>query len=179
MTFYSIIPEANLTIQGRALPFDENDQVNLGYNAAIASSLSIRIDHIDGLFDTQNIYLEDKELDIIHDLKKAPYVFTTEIGDFDKRFVLRYTNKDKTLGTNSVETTNDVLVIVNQKVTVKSSNEQIKNIDVFDLAGRKIDSYKAINTAQFTLNHLNKNTVGLILKITLENDTVLSKKIIY
>ena len=179
VTFYSIIPEANLTIQGRALPFDENDQVNLGYNAAIAASLSIRIDHIDGLFDTQNIYLEDKELDIIHDLKKAPYVFTTEIGDFDKRFVLRYTNKDKTLGTNSVETTNDVLVIVNQKVTVKSSNEQIKSIDVFDLAGRKIDSYKAINTAQFTLNHLNKNTVGLILKITLENDTVLSKKIIY
>jgi hypothetical protein len=33
--------------------------------------VSIRIDHIDGLFDTQNIYLEDKELGIIHNLKKA------------------------------------------------------------------------------------------------------------
>lgn len=179
VTFYSIIPETHLTIQGRALPFDQNDQVNLGYNAAIAASLSIRIDHIDGLFDTQNIYLEDKKLDIIHDLKKAPYVFTTEIGDFDNRFVLRYTNKDKTLGTTSVETINDVLVTVNQKVTVQSPKELIKNIVVYDLLGRKIDSYEKVNALQFTLNHLNKTTVGLILKITLDDDRVISKKIIY
>jgi hypothetical protein len=43
------------------------------------------------------------------------------------------------------------------------------------LLGRKIDSYKA-NTAQFYSESSEQNTVGLILKITLENDTVLSKK---
>jgi hypothetical protein len=83
------------------------------------------------------------------------------------------------LGTDTFEIAHSVIVIVNEKVTVKSSKEQIKSIDVFDLSGRKIGSYKKLNTAKFTLNHLNKNTMGLILKITLENDAMLSRKIIY
>jgi hypothetical protein len=179
VTFYSIIPEAELTIQGRALPFDENDQVTLGYNSEISGELSIRIDHMDGLFDTQNIYLEDKEMNVIHNLKEKPYVFNTEIGDFNDRFVLRYT--DKTLGTNTfnLSKSNGVIVVVNQNVTVQSSNQLIKNIAVYDLLGRKIDSYKKVNTLKYTLSHLNKTTAGLIVKITLDNDTVVSKKIIY
>ena len=112
-------------------------------------------------------------------MKKAPYVFKTETGDFDNRFILRYTDSSKTLGINSVETSNDIMVIVNQKVTVQSPNELIKTIVVYDLLGRKIDSYQKVNAAQFTLNYLNKTTVGLILKITLDNGIVVSKKIIY
>jgi hypothetical protein len=179
VTFYSIIPDAELTIQGRALPFDENDQVPLGYNSEISGELSIRIDHIDGLFDTQNIYLEDKERSVIHNLKEKPYIFNTEKGDFKDRFVLRYT--DKTLGTDnfSLSKTNEVNVIVNQNVTVQSSNQLIKNIAVYDLLGRKIDSYKKVNALKYTLSHLNKTTAGLIVKITLDNDAVVSKKIIY
>ncbi len=179
VTFYSIIPNVNLTIQGRALPFDENDQVILGYNSAIAGEVSIRIDHIDGLFNTQNIYLEDKRLSVVHNLKEKPYVFNTEKGDFNDRFVLRYT--DKTLGTNtfSLSKSDQVDVIVNQNATVQSSNQLIKNIAVYDLLGRKIDSYKKVNALKYTLNHLNKTTAGLIVKITLENDTVVSKKIIF
>jgi hypothetical protein len=179
VSFYSIIPEAQLTIQGRALPFDENDQVPLGYNSEISGDLSIRIDHIDGLFDTQNIYLEDKDLSVIHNLKEAPYVFKTEKGDFDDRFALRFT--DKTLGTNTfnLSKSDEVNVIVNQNVTVQSSTQLIKNIAVYDLSGRKIDSYKKVNALKYTLSHLNKTTAGLIVKITLDNDTVVSKKIIY
>jgi hypothetical protein len=179
VSFYSIIPEAELTIQGRALPFDENDQITLGYNSEISGELSIRIDHIDGLFDNQKIYLEDKELNIIHNLKETPYVFSTEIGDFNDRFTLRFT--DKTLGTDtfSLSKSDEVNVIVNQNVTVQSSNQLIKNIAVYDLLGRKIDSYKKVNALKYTLSHLNKTTAGLIVKITLENDTVVSKKIIY
>jgi hypothetical protein len=179
VTFYSTIPEAQLTIQGRALPFDENDEVPLGYNSEISGELSIRIDHIDGLFATQNIYLEDKELGVIHNLKEKPYVFNTEKGDFNDRFTLRFT--DKTLGTNtfSLSKSDEVNVIVNQNVTVQSSNQLIKNITVYDLSGRKIDSYKKVNALKYTLSHLNKTTAGLIVKITLENDTVVSKKIIF
>lgn len=179
VSFYSIIPEAELTIQGRALPFDENDLVPLGYNSEINGELSIRIDHIDGLFNTHNIYLEDKELSVIHNLKEKPYVFNTQKGDFNDRFVLRYT--DKTLGTDTfnLSKSDGVNVIVNQNVTIESSNQLIKNIVVYDLLGRKIDSYKKVNALKYTLKYLNKTTAGLIVKITLDNDTVVSKKIIY
>ena len=179
VSFYSIVPEAELTIQGRALPFDENDLVPLGYNSEITGELSIRIDHIDGLFNTQNIYLEDKELSVIHNLKEKPYVFNTEKGDFNDRFVLRYS--DKTLGTNTFNLSNSDLVnvIVNQDVTVKSYSQLIKNITVYDLLGRKVDSYQKVNALKYTLNHLNKTTTGLIVKITLDDDTLVSQKIIY
>jgi hypothetical protein len=180
VNFYSFINGDSYKIQGRET-FNENDQVRLGYSSAVAGGFNINIDSKEGVFmdSNTNIYLEDKERNIIHDLKKAPYLFRTEIGDFDNRFILRYTDSDKTLGINSVEKSNDIMVVVNQKVTVQSPNELIKTIVVYDLLGRKIDSYQKVNAAQCTLNHLNKTTVGLILKITLESGTVISKKIIY
>ncbi len=35
LDFYSINRDRNLTIQGRALPFDENDEVPLGYRVVL------------------------------------------------------------------------------------------------------------------------------------------------
>lgn len=99
-------------------------------------------------------------------------------GTIDDRFYLRFT--DKTLGTDTfnLSKSDEAIVIVNQNVTVQSSIQLIKNIAVYDLSGRKIDSYKKVNALKYTLSHLNKTTAGLIVKITLENDTVVSKKII-
>ena len=179
VTFYSIIPQANLTIQGRSLPFVDSDVVNLGFNAVKAGSYSIRIDHVDGLFDKQNIFLEDKLLNVVYDLKKNPYVFTTAKGTFDSRFVIRYNNTSKTLGTEDFDLSSTVNVITKDKVTVQSTNQIIKNITVFDLLGRKIDTYLDVNSSEFTLNHLTKTTSALIVKITLDNDAEISKKIIF
>jgi hypothetical protein len=39
----------------------------------------------------QNIYLEDRLLNVIHDLKQSPYSFNTFIGKVRYRFELRYT----------------------------------------------------------------------------------------
>jgi hypothetical protein len=178
VTFYSIIPEAQLTIQGRTLPFDQNDEVILGYNSVIKGSLSIRIDHTDGLINTQKIFLEDKQLKITHNLREKPYVFDTEEGDFNDRFILRYSS-DKNSGTNTSENSYGVKVIVNQKVTIQSFDELIKNVIVYDMSGRKIDSYKNVDSFNYSLNNLNKTTDGLILKILLENDAVVTKKIIF
>jgi len=58
-----------------------------------------------------------------------------------------------------------------QNVTVQSSDQLIKNIVVYDLLGRKIDSYKKVNALKHTFNHLNKTTIGLIVMV--------SKKIIF
>jgi hypothetical protein len=180
VNFYSFINEDSYKIQGRET-FNDNDQVRLGYFSAVAGSFNINIDSKEGVFKDSktNIYLEDKELGVIHNLKENPYVFKTEKGTFNDRFYLRFT--DKTLGTETFNLSNsdEVIVVVNQNVTVQSLNQLIKNIAVYDLSGRKIDSYKKVNALKYTLSHLNKTTAGLIVKITLDNDTVISKKIIY
>lgn len=152
VTFYSIIPEAKLSIQGRALPFDTNDVVTLGYKAAKKGNYSIRIDHIDGLFDNQNIYLEDKELNVTHDLKLKPYVFSTKIGDFNNRFVLRYGSKTLGVDENNINSNelkiayiqNSDLLVINAAL----SDATVEKVALYDILGQSISSWEIENQDQ-------------------------------
>jgi hypothetical protein len=88
--FYSINDGKNLVIQGRALPFDKTDKVPLGYKTTVEGTFAISIDKVDGVLASQAVFIEDKVTDVIHNLKNGPYSFTTGIGVFNDRFVLRY-----------------------------------------------------------------------------------------
>jgi hypothetical protein len=182
VSFYSIIPNANLTIQGRALPFDQNDEVILGYNAAMTGELSIRIDHLDGLFDTQNIYLEDKELGTIHDLRNKPYVFQTEIGDFDDRFILRYT--DKTLSLQDPIYDNAVTVFFtrsNNTLNIKNSanDNTVLSASLYDIQGKLLSKWdvKEKEQSNIKIPIQDKTSAVYIVKLKTEKGTI-SKKII-
>ncbi len=130
---YSINSQ-NLTIQGRPLPFDQNDQVQLGFKTTVAGNFEIALSQFDGLFTTQNIYLEDRFLNVIHDLKESNYSFASAVGTFDGRFFLRYTNGN--LGVPEVN--ENAVVIYNSDGTwhVNSGNLSIESIKVFDIRGR-------------------------------------------
>jgi hypothetical protein len=52
----------NFVIQGRALPFDDNDKVPLGYKTTIVGEFKIAIDEADGFLVNKKIFLEDKLL---------------------------------------------------------------------------------------------------------------------
>ncbi|MGQ7946087.1 hypothetical protein [Flavobacterium sp. WC2509] len=90
--FYSIGDGQNLTIQARGLPFLDTDEVPLGYKAKIEGEFQISIDHFDGLFVDQAVFLKDKTTGVVHNLKNGAYTFTTSIGRFNDRFVLLYVN---------------------------------------------------------------------------------------
>ena len=80
-----------LCIQGKGLPFVDNDVIPLGYKAAIRGSYSVAIAAVDGIFnENQDVYLEDLQTNTIHNLSQSPYTFQSEIGIFNNRFVLRY-----------------------------------------------------------------------------------------
>ena len=91
--FYSINDGKNLTIQGRALPFVNTDEVPLGYRTIIEGTFQISIDHVDGLFINQDIFIVDNTTGTCHNLKNGSYSFTTLQGRFDGRFVLVYVDK--------------------------------------------------------------------------------------
>jgi hypothetical protein len=177
--FYCIIPNKKLTLNSRTLPFDNNDSVDFGFLVGTAGTFQIAIDHVNGLFSNgENIYLEDKLLNTTVDLRLAPYSFNTAIGTFNSRFVLHFL-PTSTLGTGTINFENSVQAVTNEKATVYSSNQNIKNIIVFDMLGRKIDSYKNVGEKQFTMNNLNKSMSAVFVKITLENDVVVTKKIVF
>jgi hypothetical protein len=65
----------------------------------IADKITLSINRVDGLLKEINLFfLEDKTLKVLHNLKEAPYTFTSAAGAFNDRFVLYFASK--TLGTN-------------------------------------------------------------------------------
>jgi hypothetical protein len=178
MRLYSVIATDKMTIQGRELPFNPNDKVQLGYYVPATGTFSIGIAAVDGLFsDNQNIYLEDTELGIIHDLKQSVYSFSTNSGENNTRFILRYTNE--TLGNDDFILNNDVLVVSNQSIKVISNSIAIMNVKIYNVLGQLLLNSKSINSNTFETSSIQKNNTTLLVQITLENGVTMTKKIIF
>ena len=177
ITFYSIIPNKNLVIQGRGLPFDNQDQVALGYKSTLNDTFSIRIDHFDGLFDNQNIYLEDHLLNIIHDLKQSPYSFTSEIGSFDDRFVLRYTT-DVFLNTSEFNTSASLVASISNGNFEVKCNETMTQIDIYDISGKLIKRFELDRPEKKFGSPISWSEGVYFLKAKLKNGMVISSKLL-
>lgn len=178
ITLYTLVDNTKLSIQGRSLPFDVADSIPLGYKSTITSEYSISLYDFDGLFEQQNIYLEDKLLNNIYDLKAGPYTFTTNAGTFDNRFVLRYTNN--TLGTTTpVFDENTVVIYKNDfnEFVVTTGAFDMKEIKVFDIRGRLLLHKKNINASQTTFNVGLANEV-LLVQITNTDEEIITKKVV-
>ncbi|MGV9004483.1 hypothetical protein [Flavobacterium sp.] len=176
MLIYSMIDQDKFSIQGRALPFDDNDHVSVGINVPSNGEYSIGIAGIDGLFANQSIYLKDNLLNTINDLKAGPYHFTISTGIQNSRFEIVYRNS--TLDNGDFSQNQDLKVIVKEHVLVESS-DLIKEIMVYNIVGQIIDRYENIASNKITLSSLIKTNTTLLLKIKLDNGQVFSKKIIY
>jgi len=172
---YTILEDQKLAIQGRALPFDVNDVIPVGYKSAISGNFEIKLSNFDGLFASQDVYLEDTLTNIYFNLKNGNYSFATETGTFDNRFKIHFT--DSQLNNHEVDGSAFIVYQNNNQVTVNSGPVTLKQIDVYDIQGRILNSYKNISSSQFSFTCPIKNNV-LILKITTSEGVVCYKKTI-
>ncbi|SHL29726.1 T9SS sorting signal type C domain-containing protein [Flavobacterium saccharophilum] len=177
--FYSINTDQKLIVQGRALPFEETDIVPLGYKSTIAGEFVISIDHASGDLDTHPIYLEDKANNMLHDLRSSDYKFTTTIGTFNDRFVLRYVGE--TLGNEEFQDSEQaVLVSTKDKVIKVTSTKEIINvITIFDLTGKVIYSKDKIDSTELQIANIQSGSQVLLIKVSLENDVASTIKIVF
>ncbi|WP_297512426.1 fibronectin type III domain-containing protein [Flavobacterium sp.] len=178
VSLYSLVGTHALTIQGRALPFNQNDIVPLGYKATENGNLTIGLHDFDGIFTTQNIYIKDKTLNVIHDLKAADYVFATTAGTFEDRFELLYTTN--ALGIDTPDYNASVVVYAqNQVIHIQSAQTELDQVEVFDVRGAKLASLQNINAPQVQLAHVSAAQQLLLVKVTDTNGKVTIRKIQY
>jgi hypothetical protein len=181
MKIYTIINNNRMTINGRSLPFENQDKIQLGIKTTTGGMFSIAISAVDGLFvdETQDIFLEDKVLNIIHDLRHSAYSFyMAEKGELNDRFVLRYTNERLTnedVSTNE----NNVMIASGNVLEVISSTANLQEIVVYDVLGRKIFSKNNINSKNIELYQIRKSNNTLFINVTLENNITLIKKVVF
>ena len=175
---FSIINDEIFNIQGKALPFDSNDQINIGFQVPAQGTYKFAIADADGMFKdrTQKVYLQDLLTNTLHDLTTAPYSFNSDKGLFKNRFILKYTNQ--TLSNNENEFSKGVIVYSTDQLTITSELFNIKEVVIYDILGKTLFSDKKLNTKNSSLN-INKNNTALLVKITLENGAVITKKIIH
>lgn len=179
--FYSVNQDKNLVIQGRALPFDENDEVPLGYRTTINGDFTINIDQVDGLLTNKAVFIEDKLTHTITDLKSGNYTFNTVAGTFNDRFVLRYTNANKLLGTTNFDSLEKTVLVSNKnkQIKINSSVEMINKVTIFDLLGRQIYQKEKVNSNELLISNLVSSRQVVIVKTELQNGETVTDKIMY
>ena len=173
----SLINNEEYAIQGRALPFDAADIVPLGFKSVLAGNYNIAIDHVDGFFtDSEAIYLKDNLTNTIHDLRLAPYTFSTEAGVFNTRFELRYNNL-LAVSQPSFTVNNVVVYKQNQELVINAGKTEISKVQVYDVRGRLLVEKTNVNATELHMNPGVSNQV-LLVKITSITNEIVIKKVV-
>jgi GEVED domain/Fibronectin type III domain len=178
-SLYSVLDNFKLTIKGNGLPFAETDTNQVGFISKISGNYQIKLAMFDGLFESQNIYLEDKFLNTIHDLKISDYNFDTNIGTFEDRFVLRFTNTS--LVTNNLELNSNNIIVYKDAVGIhiKSAKDEIKNVTIFDATGRNVLDKTNVNGTELNINGIQVAQQVLLVQVTTIDGKITTRKIIF
>ncbi|MFN4199544.1 MAG: hypothetical protein ACK4FS_11010, partial [Flavobacterium sp.] len=175
--FYTLLDEEAYVIQGRALPFDNNDVVPLGFKTTQSGNYQISLVSTDGLFaDNQSIFLEDFTTGMTHDFANGAYTFTSATGVFHNRFQLKYVNQP--LSVDQVGLNSLVSWVQDHTLYLYNSGETLSEVTIFDLMGRKISSFTQLesNTFNTPLQHLSNQV--LLVQIKTSSGVTATQKII-
>ena len=174
LNFYSISNGQHFAIQGRALPFDQDSIVPLGYSTTLGGTFSIKLDDFDGFFGTQEIYLFDHLTQGLHNLKDEPYQFTTATGTYNERFEIRFTNT--VLHTEVFSDENVGIACKDANLQIKATSA-IDTVTIYDITGRAVYEKSNIGLREFNISDLDLNLpTVLLVRIKLSNNTTFTRK---
>jgi len=165
-------------IEGRA-PFQNDDIVPLNFETDTAGQFTVSLEQLQGIFSgSQNIYLRDNVTNVLHNLKLTDYVFSSDAGQFQNRFEIRYSEsalgvQDPTLGLESV-----IAYGIDNSLVVKSNVGNIANIQLFDIQGRLLIEKNKMDTASVVVP-LTANKQVLLVKVSTQTGFVVTRKIIF
>lgn len=178
VTLYIPQEGKKLSIQGRALPFNQTDVIPLGFKSTVAGVYKIRLSNFDGLFNSQNIYLEDTQINITHDLRSGDYEFSTPSGTFDDRFRIKFETGTLSVG-NTDLSSNEVVIYKDseQSFVVNTGQFTMDSVKVFDVRGRLLYELNEINANQTIINVGLSNEL-ILIQLKLENGQIITKKVV-
>jgi hypothetical protein len=150
-SLYSIIENEKYSIQAKGLPFADSDVISLGFKAENAGIFTISLGNFDGLFSNGNVtvFLKDNQTNTIHNLMQNACTFQSDLGTFNERFQVVY---QATLGLDSSEFKNSLLLYKNQNQVLFKSSEEMQKITIYDLLGRIVYNKEGINDHEFQID---------------------------
>ncbi|MCT4629950.1 T9SS type A sorting domain-containing protein [Winogradskyella sp.] len=176
---YWLIEGQLFTIQGTDI-IDENSSFPLGFHTNIDGVSTIGIDALENIDDDFDLYLLDNESGTNHNLRDGDYEFYTESGVYLERFQIAF-QSPTTLSTTEKELDQlDFYYAMNRKkiVVLNPTNIELKNIDLYNITGQKVDNYETWSGTynEYQINNLSAGTY--IVKVNTLDNNVVTKKII-
>jgi len=176
LTFYSKLNNEKYAVQGLG-SLEKFKSVSIGFDTKSQGNYSIGITKIEGQLNNEKVFLLDRKLRILHDLKAADYYFDeSETGEISNRFRLHFRVKKK-IKYDPKFIDNIILHQINQQLNI-SSNNVIMNVKIYDVLGRNFVKRKPrLKELSIDLRSFRKGSI-LIVNLTLKGGKRVSKKII-
>ncbi len=162
--------------------FNDDQNLPIGIKVNSEGESTIKIDALENVENSLEIYIYDNETGIYHDLTKNEFRITLAVGEYNKRFSLRFANKSLSYTDSNLD--QGIIIFYNSQnntLNVKNNftDTSINSIYLFSLTGQKINDWKNSDNSQ---TYIQKSTKGLssavyIVKI-ITNHGELSKQVI-
>ncbi len=170
--FYSLMDTTEMAIQAlEQMPADTSKEIHLGYETSVGGLHKIYLRSIEHLND-QPVYLIDYLNQVAINLKKQrSYLFQSEAGKFNQRFVIHIgslENIEETKTQTKLKISDDdIYVFAAHKQIILQQNKQIfedADLKVYDIAGRLVARFDVNNNPvqQFNLPESTKLGVYII-----------------
>ncbi|WP_341216682.1 LamG-like jellyroll fold domain-containing protein, partial [uncultured Wocania sp.] len=171
---------ANFIIQA-VNNFNEDQTLPIGVKTNKEGLATIKIDALENIENTTDIYLHDKELDTYHDLKQSNYEVYLTAGEYSGRFEITFTNASKALGTDDFENTTLEVYFSNEKESFIIHNPDLKYIEsvsVYNILGQSIYEFNSKSQENYIEHKTKSITTGVYIVKMKTDNSILSKKIL-
>ncbi len=176
-----------LVIQG--VPDFGKDQIlPIGIRIDKEGEFKIKIDTLEHMKADHTIYLKDKVLDTIHDLRSGPYTSTSEPGEITDRFQLIFYKEQATPDPIVVEEPiiddfSEISLLhsysENEMMVLNPQELEISVIHLFDLNGKLLEIFDEVpSESEIRLKVSNYSEGIYILKMHTDNEIITRKIII-
>ncbi|WP_218133011.1 LamG-like jellyroll fold domain-containing protein [Flavobacterium gillisiae] len=177
---YLEINNSEFVIEG--IPdFNSNQIIPLGIAVANEGPITIKIDALENIPGSTEIYLQDTLSAVYHNLRESDFEISLDIGEYNKRFFLRFTGKTLNQDTKIENGLYVYYSDENENLIIKNNivNLLVNEVSLFNILGQTISNWEIENKdqTQIVLPVKNISTGIYIVKMKTTNGE-LSKKII-
>jgi hypothetical protein len=141
------INDSQFVIQG-VPDFNTNRIIPLGLVVANEGEVTIKIDELENVPSSTQIYLHDAETAMYHNLKNTDYKTTLPAGNYDNRFSLTFENLTTEIALDVTENdSNDGIIVLysnNYKILIIKNNipdATVNTVFLYNMLGQAISKW--------------------------------------
>ena len=163
--------------------FDKAQVLPIGVKTNISGMSTIRIEALENIDESTQIYVHDKDNETYHNLKESNFQISLPAGEYLNRFEITFstTSLGESLGVSESELNGATVYYSNESesiVLVNPNQTEIKNIELLNILGQsilKINKIDQQETIEYKVKNLSSGTY--VLKMHTVSGSV-SKKVL-